>query len=102
MSYGTVVKDLARILGKQILAYDNLPDRGGCLLYVSGPIKRIDIEVRALDEGASDLAAFVRQTIASPPENVQCVGIGMRDGAFALFTDEAAETDKNQLASAGA
>lgn|SRR5690606_10952834 len=102
MSYGTVVKELARILGKQILAYDNLPDRGGCILYVSGPIKRIEIEVRALDEGASDLAAFVRQTIASPPDGVQCVGIGMRDGVLALRIDQEAEIDKSQLAGAGA
>lgn len=87
MSYGTVVKELARILGRQIIAYDNLPNHGGCILYISGPVKRIDIEVKALDEGASDLAAFVRRILASPPDDVQHMGIGLRDGELTLVTD---------------
>ena len=87
MSYGTIVKELARILGDRIIAYDNLPDHCGCILYVSGPVKRIEIEVLALEEGASDVAAFVRQILASPPEKSRRVGIGLRDGKLSLLTD---------------
>ena len=50
MSYGTVVKELARSLEGHIIAYDNLPNHGGCILYIDGPVRRIDIEIGALDQ----------------------------------------------------
>src|SRR5690606_28356009 len=96
MSYGTVVKELARILGDRIIAYDNLPDHCGCILHISGPIKRIDIEIQALDEGASDLAAFVRECLAAPSANLQRVGIGLPDEALTLLTDSRDTANKQE------
>lgn len=87
MSYGTLVAELARKLGKLIIAYDNLPDHGGCILHVrgSGLVKRLDIEVAALDEDISDLAAFVRRIIAESPALGAHLRIGMRDGQLAVL-----------------
>lgn len=87
MSYGTVVKELAQSLGRQIIAYDNLPDHGGCILYVGGPVRRIDITTAALEEGSSDLAAFVRQVLSSPPDDQTRMGIGVCDGKLALLAE---------------
>lgn len=86
MSYGTIVAELARKLGKLIIAYDNLPDHGGCILHVrGGPVKRLDIEVAALDEDISDLAAFVRRAIADSAAPGAHLRIGMRDGQLAVL-----------------
>jgi len=89
MSYGTVVKELARSLGRQIIAFDNLPDHGGCILYIGGPVRRIDITIAALDEGSSDLAAFVRQVLSSPPPEVKRIGIDVRDGELVWSSEPA-------------
>ncbi|WP_442592890.1 hypothetical protein ACSBPU_15495 [Parapusillimonas sp. JC17] len=51
MSYGTIVNELARLLDIPIIAYDNIPHRGGCILYLDGPVRRIDIDTAALDQG---------------------------------------------------
>jgi len=102
MSYGTVVKELARKLDRQIIAYDNLPQHGGCILYIDGPIRRIDIAIKALDEGASDVAAFVRQVLASPPANRKRIGIGVRDGELSLLSDEELVQQKKESAEAAA
>lgn len=93
MSYGTVVKELARSLGRQIIAYDNLPDHGGCILHLGGPVRRIDITTAALEEGSSDLAAFVRQVLSSPPDEQTRIGIGVRDGELALLSEPVAVKD---------
>lgn len=85
MSYGTIVKELARALGKQIIAYDNLPNHGGCILYIDGPLRRIDVDIKALDEGAGDLAAFVRRVLASPPPGETRIGIGIQGGELAVL-----------------
>lgn len=102
MSYGTVVKELARKLDRQIIAYDNLPQHGGCILYIDGPIRRIDIAIKALDEGASDVAAFVRQVLASPPANKKRIGIGLRDGNLSLLSEEELAQQKSEAVEAAA
>ncbi len=86
MSYGTVVKELARSLGKHIVAYDNLPDHGGCILYIDGPVRRIDIEIQALSHGARELAAFVRDVLASPPDATR-IGVCVQNGELALSSE---------------
>ena len=94
MSYGTVVKELARSLGKHIVAYDNLPDHGGCILYIDGPVRRVDIEIAALGYGARDVAAFVREVLASPPA-CDKISIGVRDGELTLVSEPVlSEADK--------
>lgn len=85
MSYGTIVKELAGSLGRYIIAYDNLPDHGGCILYLDGSIKRIDISIEALDLGASDVAAFVRKTISAPPADTKMLRVGVVDGELAVL-----------------
>ena len=102
MSYGTIVTQLARTLGRQIVAYDNLPDHGGCILHVDGPVREIDIEIGALDEGVSDLAAFVREVLASPTVSATRVCIGVRDGALALLAPPDLATETKKPAEAGA
>ena len=84
MSYGTVVNELARKLEHHIIAFDNLPDHGGCILYLDGPVKRIDIKIDALHEGVDKLAAFVEQVLVSTPRSVGSVCVGMRDGGLAV------------------
>lgn len=85
MSYGTIVNELARTLGRHIIAYDNLPDHGGCILYLDGPVKRIDISIGALEEGPSTVAAFVRQVISLPPSEQTSLKIGLRDGDLTVL-----------------
>jgi len=84
MSYGTVVNELARKLEHHIIAFDNLPDHGGCILYMDGPVKRVDIEIAALAEGVDKLAAFVEHVLVSTPRSVGRVCVGMRNGDLAV------------------
>ena len=102
MSYGTIVTQLARTLGRQIVAYDNLPDHGGCILHVEGPVKEIDIELSALDEGVSDLAAFVREVLASPQAGATKISIGVRNGELTVLNDAEPIAEKKKPAEAGA
>jgi len=85
MSYGTVVKELARSLEDHIIAYDNLPNHGGCILYIDGPIRRIDIEIGALNQGVAALATFVREVLASTRGTVARIGVGIREGSLAVI-----------------
>lgn len=85
MSYGTIVNELARTLGRHIIAYDNLPEHGGCILYLDGPVKRIDITIEALEEGSNSVAAYVRQIISAPPSEQTTVKIGLRDGKLTVL-----------------
>lgn len=84
MSYGTIVHKLARALEGQIIAYSNLPHRGGCILYLSGPIKRIDIELGALSCNMEELAEFLRRLIADTKRPTYLVKVGMRDSALTV------------------
>ena len=84
MSYSTIVKELARSLGAQIIAFDNLPDHGGCILYLAGPLRRIDISIEALDKRPKDLAEFVRQVIEDPPPASGRVRIGVKGGSLVV------------------
>lgn len=85
MSYGQIVTALTRSLGTQILGYDNMPDHGGCILYVRGPTKRIDITAQAMGLGTDELAAFIRQTLTNPPPPNSSLRVGIRDGALAVL-----------------
>ena len=85
MSYGQIVAALARSLGGQIIGYDNIPDRGGCILYMRGPVRRVDITSQALEQGADELAAFIRDSILAPPSANASVRVGLHQGQLAVL-----------------
>jgi len=85
MSYGTLVNQLEERLDNRIIAFDNLPGHGGCILYLEGPVKRIDIERGALERGVDELAAFVRQMMAGASATIERVVVGVRGGALAVM-----------------
>jgi hypothetical protein len=102
MSYGTIVRELARSLGKQIIAYDNMPEHAGCILHMDGPLKRMEIGIDAMDKRPSELAAFVRQVLAEPPPGQKCVRIGVREGELTLMVSAPLAEERRMPAEAGA
>lgn len=85
MSYGQIVSALARSLGTHIIGYDNMPDHGGCILYMRGRVKRIDITTQALELGADELAVFIRDVITDQPEASTNLRIGLREGGLVVL-----------------
>ena len=90
MSYGIIVRELASQLDNHIVAYDNLPQRGGCILYLDAPVRRLEITRQALDLGAQAVAAFVRQLLTEPPMISSRCSVGAQDGGLVLSCDEEA------------
>lgn len=89
MSYGSIVRELADQLDNHIVAYDNLPQRGGCILYLDAPMRRVEITRDALDRGAREVAAFVRQLLAvEAPMAAGRRSVGVRDGVLAMLDVE--------------
>lgn len=84
MSYGTIVKKLARALDGHIIAYGNLPSYGGCILYLDGPVKRIDVEIGALDRDTEELAGFLRKLMAAGKLSAKRLRVGVRDGSLTV------------------
>ena len=87
MSYGTIVQELASQLDSHIVAYDNLPQRGGCILYLNGPLRRVEVSRDALDRGAREVANFVRQLLADPPSAIKRLSVGVGEGGLVLLGD---------------
>lgn len=87
MSYGTIVKELAKQLDSHIVAYDNLPQRGGCILYLDSPMLRVEVTRDALDRGAREVANFVRQLLAEPPRAPRRLSIGVCECGLVLLDD---------------
>lgn len=85
MSYDKVAKELARTIEWRVVAYDNLPQHGGCVLYLEAPVKRINIEIGALARGAEELAGFIRDTIRAGKGQVASIAVGVRDGELAVL-----------------
>jgi len=85
MSYGTIVRELAIQLDSHIVAYDNLPQRGGCILYLDGPPRRLEISRDALDCGAREVADFVRQLLLDRPNVLKGLSVGVLDGGLVLL-----------------
>lgn len=85
MSYDKVTRDLARTIEWRVIAYDNLPHYGGCILYLDAPVKRINIEISALDRGAEELSSFIRETIKSATGSGNTIAVGVRDGNLAVL-----------------
>lgn len=85
MSYDKVAKDLARSIQWRVIAYDNLPEHSGCILYLDAPIKRINIEIAALDRGAEELAEFIRDRAKAMDGSAKSLEVGVRDGVLAVL-----------------
>ena len=66
MSYGTFVKDLPAVIRREVIAYDNLPDRQGCVLYLRGGPRRIELDVRVFDHDQSEVAQLLHEFIEQP------------------------------------
>lgn len=88
MSYSTIVKELANQLDHYIIAFDNLPQRGGCILYLNGPLRRVEVRREALDRGANEVAGFVRQLLNGAPLKATRVCVSVRDDELALMDEE--------------
>ncbi len=88
MSYGIIVQELASQLDNHIVAYDNLPQRGGCILYFDAPMRRVEVSRDALDLGATTVATFVRQLLIDAPLATGRCSVGARDGGLVLLDDE--------------
>lgn len=67
------------------MSYDNLPEHGGCILYLDAPIKRINIEIAALDRGAEELAEFIRDRAKAMDGSAKSLEVGVRDGVLAVL-----------------
>lgn len=85
MSYDKVAKDLARSIQWRVIAHDDLPEHGGCILYLDAPIKRINIEIAALDRGAEELAEFIRDRAKAMDGSAKSLEVGVRDGVLAVL-----------------
>lgn len=59
MSYGEFIKELPSSLKRQIIAYDNLPNHEGCILYFRGGPRRIDVDVHAFDLDRAELVELL-------------------------------------------
>ncbi|HWK69803.1 MAG TPA: hypothetical protein VNS29_03080 [Burkholderiaceae bacterium] len=66
MSYGKWVGSLPLPLKRHIIAYDNLPDHGGCKLYLRGGPRRIVLELCALDHDRTELAELLCELADHP------------------------------------
>jgi len=86
MSYGQIVSALARSLGTtHIIGYDNMPDHGGCILYMRGSVKRVDITTQALELGADELASFIREIITDQSRAAVNLRVGVREGELVVL-----------------
>lgn len=85
MSYGQVVAELTKSLDTEIVGYDNMPDHGGCILYMKGPVRRIDITIEALDRGPEELAEFIRELTTGRATPGPRLLVGVRDGTLVLL-----------------
>jgi len=83
MSYGQVVSELSKSLGSEIIGYDNLPEHGGCILYMKGPVKRFDITIEALELGPTELAQFIRDAMADA--SAPNLRVGVVDGSLVML-----------------
>lgn len=66
MSYGKFVKDLPNSLKRKIIAYDNLPNHAGCVLFVQGGPKRVELDLKVLEHDWGELADWLYEVVDRP------------------------------------
>src|SRR5690606_30067709 len=66
MSYGKFVKELPASLKRHIVAYDNLPEHGGCILYFRSGPKRVDLDLCVLSHSAPELIKVLHELVERP------------------------------------
>lgn len=84
MSYTHFVRKVSKSLNGRIIAYDNLPDRGGCVLYLRGTIKSITIEAAAIDSGHDNVIAVLLTTLPETELRGTELLMTLRAGAIAI------------------
>ncbi len=66
MSYGKLVGNFPIPLRREIIAYDNLPEHGGCILHLRGEPKRIDLDLCAVNHDRVELTEFLCALLERP------------------------------------
>lgn len=96
MSYGKFVKDLPNVLRRQIIAYDNLPNHEGCVLFLRGGPKRVELDVRLFDHEQSDLPDLLEQLADRPIAPGTSLRVVIKDGHLAVIepSSQAGQADR--------
>jgi hypothetical protein len=84
VSYTQFVKKVSKSLKGWIVAFDNMPDRAGCILYLKGSVRTIIIESAAIEIGADDIIAVLLAELAEREIRSAGLLVTVRDGVIAV------------------
>jgi aerobic-type carbon monoxide dehydrogenase small subunit (CoxS/CutS family) len=64
MSYGRFIDELCKGIEGRVVAYDNIKDHGGCVVYLRGkPLRTITVEAAAIDCERIETLSLLREKI---------------------------------------
>ncbi|TFL14244.1 hypothetical protein CSC67_08815 [Pusillimonas caeni] len=95
MSYGKFIGDLPKALKRYIIAYDNLPNHEGCLLYVRGS-RKVILDARVFDHDREALSDSLYEIIEGPPD--EKLRITVEAGRLIVQASGASELDTRRVA----
>jgi len=88
MSYGKFVSELNRGIEGLVIAYDNKPERGGCVLYLKDGQRKVVIEADVIVHDREEAISLLRATIRKGKWNGASMKLGVRDGTLVLEVEE--------------
>jgi hypothetical protein len=88
MSYGRFVSELNRGIEGLVIAYDNKPEHGGCVLYLKDEQRKVIIEADVIEYDREEAIALLRQRIRKGGWDGASVKLGVRDGELLFEVEE--------------
>ncbi|MDS1140748.1 hypothetical protein RE432_09890 [Pusillimonas sp. SM2304] len=94
MSYGKFVEELSRSLKHHILAYDNLPDHGGCILHLREGPTRVDVDVHVIDLNKEELIKMLSSVINDTSLHGKRIKISLQNKGLVMSASVTVEAPK--------
>ena len=88
MSYGKFVSELNRGIEGLVIAYDNKPEHGGCVLYLKDGQRKVIIEADVIAHDREEAISLLRAKIRKGEWDGSSMKLCVRDGSLVLDVEE--------------